>query len=72
VLDHAQQLQGAALAAAVHSIGTIEFSYPFGPVNFSAAPSGAVYGVSYWRAVYYHASCKCWQVPDPTFHEPFK
>ena len=26
--------------------------------------------MSYWRALYYHASCKCWQVPDPTFNKP--
>ena len=22
-----------------------------------------------WRAIFYHSSCKCWQVPDPTFHQ---
>jgi hypothetical protein len=70
--NHATSLQASALATAMHSIGRLDFSYPAAPIDFSAAPAGAVYGVSYWRALQYVTSCKCWQVPDPTFHPPFK
>jgi hypothetical protein len=53
----------------MHKIGTVVFSYPFAPINFSGSPAGSAYGLSEWRAVYYHASCKCWQVPDPAFNK---
>jgi hypothetical protein len=71
LLNHATTLQASALPAAMHSIGTVTFSYPFAPIDFSASPAGSAYGVSYWRPLYYHASCKCYQVQDPTFHKPF-
>jgi hypothetical protein len=71
LLDHAATLQASALAAAMHTIGTVNFSFPGAPIDFSAAPTGSAYGVSFWRPVYYHASCTCFQVLDPTFHKPF-
>ena len=69
--NHTPQLKSDGLAASMKSVGTIDFSYPFAPIDFSAAPAGSGYGVSYWRAADYLASCNCWQVPDPTFHKPF-
>jgi hypothetical protein len=71
LLNHAPSVQQNSLAHGMNAMGTIDFSYPFAPTDFSAAPPAAAYGVSYWRAVYYHASCSCWQVPDPTFNKPF-
>lgn len=71
LLNHASTMQAGALVSALHSVGTVQFSYPDAPIDFSAAPAGSAYGVSYWRPVYYHASCKCFQVPDPTFNKPF-
>ena len=72
LLGHAKDLQGTDLIRAMHSIGTLDLSYPLSPTNFSAAPTGHAYGVSYWRPVYYHSSCTCWQVPHPTWYPPFK
>jgi hypothetical protein len=71
LLNHATQLKSNTLANTMNSMGTVNFSYPLAPIDFSAAPHGSGYGVSYWRAVDYHASCKCWQVPNPTFNKPF-
>jgi hypothetical protein len=72
LVNHAPTVQGDALAPAMHSVGRFDASYAGGPIDFSAAPTGVAYGVSYWRAVDYHESCKCWLIPDPTFNPPFK
>jgi hypothetical protein len=56
----------------MRAMGTVDFSYPLAPTNFSAAPADSTYGVDFWRAAIYHASCKCWQIPNATFHPPFK
>jgi hypothetical protein len=69
LLNHASSVQSGAQLSSLRKIGTVDFSYPFAPINFSAAPSGAAYGVAEWRAIYYHSTCKCWQVPDPTFNK---
>ena len=69
LLNHASSVQPTAQLSSMHKVGTIQFSYPFAPINFSASTSGSAYGVAEWRAVYYHSSCKCWQVPDPAFHQ---
>ena len=71
LVNHAPSATAASLVPAMHTMGTPESSYVFGPVDFSAAPAGSAHGVGYWRPVYYHASCKCFQVPDPTWHQPF-
>jgi hypothetical protein len=72
LLSHASTFDASAFPQDMRAMGTVEFSYPFAPINFSAAPADATYGISFWRAVEYHASCKCWRVPDPTFKPPFK
>jgi hypothetical protein len=72
LLDHASHLQSDALAPAMHSIGTISFPYPSGPIDFSAIPAGGAHGQSYWRPIAFLASCKCWRVSSPTFNTPFK
>ena len=72
LLSHASTFQASALPQDMRAMGSVNFSYPFAPTDFSAAPADSTYGVSYWRAVDYHALCKCWQVPDPTFNPPFK
>lgn len=71
LLAHASTVHAANFPQDMRSMGTVAFSYPFAPTDFAAAPKGATYGVAYWRAAYYHASCHCWQVPDPTFRQPF-
>ncbi len=72
ILNHATSLQAAQIPVALHSVGTITYSYPFGPVNYTAAPKKAPYGAGYWRAESYVASCKCWHIPNPTWNPPFK
>ncbi len=72
ILNHATSLQPAKLPVALHAVGTVDYSYPYGPVTYSAAPKNAPYGVGYWRAEYYVSSCKCWNIPNPTWNPPFK
>ena len=71
-LNHAKSLQANKLPAAMHAIGSIDFAYPSAPIDFSAAPRGAVYGVGYWRVADYLASCQCWHIPNPTWNVPLK
>ena len=72
ILDHASSLQAAQLPVGLHAVGTVNYSYPYGPVNYTAAPKKAPYGVGYWRPEYYASSCKCWHIPNPTWNPPFK
>jgi hypothetical protein len=67
LLNHASSVQTNAQLSSMHKVGVVQFSYPFAPINFSTAPTGSGYGVAEWRVLFYHSSCKCWQVPDPTF-----
>jgi hypothetical protein len=72
LLNHATTVQQSKLPSSLHNVGTVNFSYPSAPVNFTAAPKDVPYGTSLWRAEIFVASCKCWHVPDPTFNPPFK
>jgi hypothetical protein len=72
ILNHATSLQAAQLPVALHAVGSITYSYPFGPVNYGAAPKKAPYGNGYWRPENYVASCTCWHIPNPTWNPPFK
>jgi hypothetical protein len=72
LLNHAPTLQAGKLPTAMHGIGSLAFSYPYAPVDYASAPKGAVYGLSYWRAANYVASCQCWHIPNPTWNAPFK
>jgi hypothetical protein len=72
LLDHAATVQQSKLPSALHGVGTVDFSYPSAPVDFTSAPKAAPYGSSLWRAEVFVASCKCWHVSDPTFNPPFK
>jgi hypothetical protein len=69
LLNHASSVKSTAQISSMHKVGIVPFSYPFAPIDFSASPAGSAYGVAEWRAVYYHSSCKCWQVPDPAFNK---
>ena len=72
LLSDATTFQASGLPHDMRAMGTVDFSYPLAPTNFSAAPADSTYGVDFWRAAIYHASCKCWQIPNATFHPPFK
>ena len=41
--------KSAQLPVGLHAVGTVNYSYPYGPVNYTAAPKKAPYGVGYWR-----------------------
>jgi hypothetical protein len=69
LLNHASSVNSSEQISSMHKIGTVDFSYPFAPINFSGSPTGTAYGLSEWRAIYYHSSCKCWEVPDPAFNK---
>jgi hypothetical protein len=69
LLNHASSVQPTAQVTSMHKIGTLAFPYPAAPINFSTSPTGSAYGTTEWRAIYFHASCKCWEVPNPTFHQ---
>jgi len=57
------------VAAGLQRAGSVPFSFPYGPNNFSA--SGGSYGGQMWRPVRYHASCHCWQTDNPNFQPSF-
>jgi hypothetical protein len=68
-VNHAPVLQRNALAAGLHAARSVEFSYPWGPNDFSGQNSTT--GGEFWRPVQFQASCSCWRVLDPTFHPSF-
>ena len=68
-VDRAPALQRNALADGLHATGSIDYSYPYGPNNFSGA--GVTYGGEFWRPIGFSESCSCWQVLNPTFSPSF-
>ena len=64
-LDNAPQISQAALAAGLQKAGSIDFSFPQGPNNFTA--TGTTYGGQFWRQDQYTTACNCWQVVNPNF-----
>jgi hypothetical protein len=68
-LDHAPSVAPDQLAAGLQRVGSVPFSFPYGPNNFSAP--GTTYGGQFWRPVTYHSSCGCWKVDNPNFSPSF-
>ncbi len=64
-VDNAPQLSQEALAAGLQKAGSIDFSFPQGPTNFTAA--GTTYGGQFWRQDQYTSACSCWQVVNPNW-----
>ena len=64
-VDHAPVLQRNALAAGLNTVKSVEFSYPWGPNDFSGYHWTT--GGGFWRPVEFYASCTCWHVLNPTF-----
>jgi hypothetical protein len=69
LLNHASTVSSTAQLSSMRKIGTLDLPYPYATINFSAVPAGAGYGLAEWRADFYHSSCNCWQVPNPTFNK---
>ncbi len=64
-VDNAPELSQEALAAGLQRTGSIDFSFPQGPSNFTAA--GTTYGGEFWRQDQYTSACSCWQVVNPNW-----
>jgi hypothetical protein len=68
-IEHAPAMQRNALAAGPQAAKSVEYSYPYGPNNFTG--QNVTYGGEAWRVVQFMPSCNCYQVVDKAFHTPF-
>jgi len=68
-LEHAPALSAAGLAQGFATVETIPDPYPFGPSNFRP---GELWAGRYWREVTASASCRCFTVAEPEFHDSFR
>lgn len=68
-LDNGPSLSPTSLAAGLQRTGSIDFSFPLGPNNFTAP--GTTYAGQYWRVDQYYQSCSCWKVVEPNFSPSF-
>jgi hypothetical protein len=66
---HAPTLSPDALAAGLNAAGSIEYSFPYGPNDFTAP--GTTWGGQFWRPLNYSASCACWKVIDSNYQPSF-
>jgi hypothetical protein len=66
-LEKAPAISRENLAVGLKAAGSIPFSYPDGPNDFSG--DKVVTGGQYWRPVAWMTACKCWQVTDPVFRD---
>jgi hypothetical protein len=66
---HAPALSPDALADGLNAAGTIEYSFPYGPNDFTAP--GTTWGGQFWRPLHYSAACACWNVTDPNYQPSF-
>ncbi|HUC35486.1 MAG TPA: hypothetical protein VMR97_00015 [Acidimicrobiales bacterium] len=65
-VQHAPVLQRNALAAGIQAAGSVDFSYPGGPNDFSG--DHVTTAGEFWRVDQFFETCTCWRVIDPTFH----
>jgi hypothetical protein len=64
--DHAPALERADLAAGLRIAGSVDYSYPYSPNNFTVP--GTTTGGEFWRVDQFLESCSCYQVVDPNWH----
>jgi hypothetical protein len=69
MVEHAPTMARAALAQGLNAAGTVPYSYPGGPADFSTP--GVTYGGQFFRPLVASAACRCWRVTDPTFKPGF-
>lgn len=65
-IDHVPVLQRNAVAAGLQAARSVQFSYPFGPNDFTGY-HWTTFG-SFWRPVEFFDDCTCWHVLDPSFN----
>jgi len=68
-VNNAPVFKANALAAGLQRARSLDFSYPGGPNDFSGTRQTT--GGQFWRVAQFMASCKCWQIIDPTFHPSY-
>ncbi len=68
-VEHAPQLDRRALAPGLQAAGSVEFSYPDGPVDW--AGERRTTGGRFWRAAEFKPSCDCWQILEQQYHPAF-
>jgi hypothetical protein len=68
-VERAPVLRRNALAAGLQAARSVDFSYPWGPNDFSKA--NVTYGGEFWRVDQFFTSCDCWRVIDPNYHPEF-
>lgn len=64
-VTHAPSLRRASLADGLRAARSVDFSYPYGPNDFTAP--GTTTGGQAWRPLSFLESCSCWRVLTPTF-----
>jgi hypothetical protein len=69
-VSHAPVLEQSALAAGLQQAGSIDFSYPEGPNDFTG--SRITHGGEFWRTAQFSANCTCWRVIDTNFRPSYR
>jgi hypothetical protein len=68
-INHAPVLQRSAIATGLQTAKSVDFSFPYGPNDFSGPRTTT--GGQFWRPDQFFTSCNCWRVIDPAFHPSF-
>ena len=64
-LTRAPELSIAGLPSGLRATGSIDFSYPQGPNDFTG--DGVTTGGQFWRVAQFMPACDCWQVVQADF-----
>ncbi|HET6810025.1 MAG TPA: hypothetical protein VFH50_03350 [Acidimicrobiales bacterium] len=65
-IQHEPSLLRSNVAAGLQASKSVDFSFPYGPNDFSA-PGTSTAG-QFWRVDQFLPSCSCWQVVDRNYH----
>jgi hypothetical protein len=64
-LGHAPELSAAALPAGLQAAGSVDFSFPQGPNEFTG--QNVTTGGQFWRPAQFMPDCSCWRLLSPDF-----
>lgn len=70
MVNHAPSLQRTSLAAGLQAAKSIDYSYPWGPGDYTG-PRVTVSG-QFWRPFQFMKNCNCWTVIDANFKPSFR
>ena len=65
-IEHEPALLRSNVAAGLQASKSTDFSFPYGPNDFTAA--GTTTAGEFWRVDQFLPSCSCWQVVDRNYH----